>query len=133
MSMSAVPSRLSPHSLAPAAPAADVTRLRVRARRGALTRAGRADHGRVHGELTGRTERALGQVELDPDRGVAAALRAAARTAGGRRARAAEELVEQVAQRREPGPERACPGPGARAGERVDAHVVHPALLGVRQ
>src|SRR6202034_3596919 len=56
-----------------AAPAADVAGLRVGARRGALARAGRADHGGIDGELAGGAERAFSQVELDPDRGVAAA------------------------------------------------------------
>src|SRR5260370_29731 len=106
ISMSAGPSTPSTNTLAPspaapnrprsAAPAADGTGLRVRARRGPVAGAGGADHGRVHGELTGGAERALGKVELDPDRGVAAALRAAPRAARrGTAAGRAEELVEQ--------------------------------------
>src|SRR6266487_36889 len=51
-----------------AAAAADVTGLRVGARRGALTGAGGTDHGRVHGQFPGGAERALGELQLDPDR-----------------------------------------------------------------
>ena len=117
-----------------AAAAADVTGLRVGAWRGALTGAGGADHGRVHGEFPGGTERALGEVQLDPDRRVTAALRAAARAAArGAAAGRAEELVEQVVQGIEPRAERAGPGARRARGERVHAHVVHPALVGVGQ
>src|ERR1700730_879826 len=90
-----------------AAAAADVTGLRVGARRGALTGAGGADHGRVHGEFPGGADRPLGGLQLDPDRRVAAALRAAARPAARRAAAGrAEELVKQVIQRIEPSAER---------------------------
>src|ERR1700749_1385367 len=82
-----------------AATAADVTGLRVGARRGALTGAGGADHGRVHRQLPGGAERALGEVQLDPDRGVGAARRAPPRPGGRGAPRRAEELVEQVVQR----------------------------------
>jgi hypothetical protein len=117
-----------------AAPAADVTGLRVGARRGALTGTGGADDGRVHGEFPGGAERALGELQLDPDCGVAATLRSAPRPAGRcAAARRAEELVEQVVQRVVPLAERAGPGTRRARGERVDAHVVHPALLGIRQ
>ena len=95
--------------------------------RGALARAGRADHGGVHHQLPGRPERAFGEVEVDPDGGVAAPAGAAARPP---RARAgAEERVHDVAER-EPGAEPARPGrPGP--GERVGPQVVHLALLRV--
>src|SRR6202012_2435131 len=88
-----------------AAAAADVTGLRVGAGRGALTGTGRADHRGVHGQLAGRPERALGQVQLDPDRRVAAGAGPAARAAGRRSPGAgAEERVHDVAER-EPRPE----------------------------
>src|SRR6202034_2397059 len=73
-----------PPDLADLAPAlADLARRRVRAWRGALTGAGRADHRGVHRQLAGRAERALRQVELDPDRRVPAAPRPAARAPAG--------------------------------------------------
>src|SRR5690242_16270144 len=111
-----------------AAAAADVTGLRVGARRGALTGAGGADHRGVHGQVPGRAERALGQVEIHPDGGVPAPPGPAARATGGRTG--PEERVHDVAER-EPGPaEAARPG---RTGprQRVHAHVVHLALLGI--
>src|SRR5215471_8989357 len=119
-----------PGDLAYLAPAgAHVAGLGVGPGRGALARAGRADHGGVHHQLPGRPERAFGQVEIDPDGGVAAPAGAAARPP---RARAgAEERVHDVAER-EPGAEparRAWPGPGP--GERIGAQVVHLPLLRV--
>ena len=80
-----------------AAPVADVAGDRVRARRGALARAGRADDRRVDDQLPGRAERALRQVQVDADGRVAAAPGPAARTA--RRSSAAEERVHDVAER----------------------------------
>src|SRR5215467_386995 len=107
--------------------AADVTGLRVGARRGALTGAGRADHRGVHGQVPGRAERALGQVEIHPYGGVPAPPGPAARATGGRTG--PEKRVHDVAER-EPGTEAARPG---RTGprQRVHAHVVHLALLGI--
>src|SRR5207248_2948590 len=117
-----------PGDLAHLAPArAHVAGLGMGAGRGALARAGRADHGGVHHQLPGRPERAFGAVGVDPDGGVAAPAGAAARPP---RARAgAEERVHDVAER-EPGAEPAGPGrPGP--GERVGSQVVHLALLRV--
>ena len=70
-----------------AAAVADVAGHRVRARRRALTRAGRADDRGVDDQLPGRAERALGQVQVDPDGGVAAAPGPGARSARGARRR----------------------------------------------
>ncbi len=111
------------------AAAADVAGLRVGARRAALARAGRAHDRRVHHQLAGGAERALVEVQLDPDRGVAAAARPAARPAGGRPG--AEERVHDVAER-EAGPEPAGAGTAGR-GERVRAQVVHLPLVRVGQ
>src|SRR6202044_619921 len=125
-----------PGHLADLTPATtDVTGLRVGAGGGALTGTGRADHRGIHGQLPGRAERALGQVQLDPDRRVAAAAGPAARAAGRRSPGAgpgAEERVHDVAER-EPGPEPAgrSGGPGVGPGKRVAAHVVQLALLRV--
>ena len=109
-----------------AAAAADLAGLRVGTGRGALTRAGRADHGGVHDQFPGGPEGALGQVQLDPDRGVAAAPGPAARAPGGRPG--PEERVHDVAER-EPGAEAARPGPAV-GRERVRALVVHLPLPG---
>src|SRR6185437_896622 len=69
-----------PGDLAYLAPArAHVAGLGMGPGRGALARAGRADHGGVHHQLPGRPERAFGEVEVDPDGGVAAPAGAAAR------------------------------------------------------
>jgi hypothetical protein len=122
-----------PGDLADLAPAAThVAGLRVGAGRGALAGTGRADHGGVHGQFAGGAERALGQVQLDPDGGVAATPGPAARAAGGAPGPGAEERVHDVAER-EPGPEPAGRPGRARVGpgERVGAHVVHLALLRV--
>src|ERR1039457_867264 len=111
-----------------AASAAHVAGLRVGARRGALPGAGRADHRGVHDQLPGGPERALGEVQLDPDGGVAPAARAAARAPGS--GAGAEKLVHDVGDR-EPGTEA---GTTRRAGsrrERVRAQVVHLPLLRV--
>src|SRR6202021_2773236 len=81
-----------------APPGADLAGLRVGAGRGALARAGRADHRGVHGQLTGRAERALRQVELDPDRRVPPAARACPRAAGRAGARRAEDGVDELAE-----------------------------------
>src|SRR6202034_812461 len=110
-----------------APPGADLAGLRVRAGRGALARAGRADHRGVHGELTGRAERALRQVEFDPDRRVPAAPRPAARAPARARARGAEDRVDELAER-EAGraAEPAAPGRArARGGGRGAAPGVH--------
>src|SRR6185437_8648927 len=118
-----------------AAPRADLAGLRVSARRRSLAGAGRADHGGVHGELAGRAERALRQVELDPDRRVPAAPRPAARAPGRARARRAEhgvnELAEREARRAAEASETARAS--TRGGERVAAQVVHLALVRVAQ
>src|SRR6516225_2835829 len=113
-----------------AAAAAHVARLRVGARRRALTGTGGADHRGVHDQVPGRAERAFGQVELHPDGRVPAppgpAARAVLRRAG------AEEGVHDVAER-ESGSTEAARARGARPGERVGAEVVHLALLGIRE
>src|SRR6185312_608199 len=120
-----------PGDLAYLAPArAHVAGLGMGPGRGALARAGRADHGGVHHQLPGRPERAFGEVEVDPDGGVAAPAGAAARPP---RARAgAEERVHDVAEG-EPSAEPARPaGPGRPGpGERVGPEVVHLALFRV--
>src|SRR5512146_1887088 len=122
----------APHLADLAASRADLAGLRVGARCGALTGTGRADHGGVHGQLAGRAERALRQVELDPDRGVPAAPCPRARSAGGGAARGAEHRVDEVAER-EAGrrAETAEASARARPGERIAAQVVHLALFRV--
>src|SRR6266480_2994725 len=110
-----------------AASGAHVAGLGVRAGRGALARAGGAHHGRVHHQFPGRPERALGEVEIHPDGGVAAPAGTAARPSGPRAG--AEERVHDVAER-EPGAEPARTG-GPGPGERVRTEVVHLPLLGV--
>src|SRR5262249_24826700 len=113
-----------------AAPRAHVAGLRMGAGRGALARAGGADHRRVHHQFPGRPERAFGEIEVHPDGGVAAPAGAAARPSRPRAS--AEERVHDVAER-EPGPEPPRPaGPGGSGpGERVRPEVVHLPLLGV--
>src|SRR5215467_2532417 len=87
-----------PGDLTDLAPAvAHVARGRMGAGRGALTRARRAHHGSVNGEFPGRAEHALGQIEIDPDGGVATAAGAAPRASRG--LAAAEEGVHDVAER----------------------------------
>src|SRR5215469_6485942 len=120
-----------PGDLAHLTPArAHVAGLGVGPGRGALTGTGRADHRGGHHQLPGRAERALGQVEIHPDGGVAAPAGAAARPPRPRAG--AEERVHDVAER-EPRAEPARPAwPGRpRPGERVGPQVVHLALLRV--
>src|SRR5215469_5904501 len=101
----------------------------VRSGRGPLAGTGRAHDGGVDDEFPCRTERALGQVQVDPDGGVPPAPRPAARTA--RRGPAAKEGVHEVAER-EAGRAETSPA-GSGPGERVRPEVVHLALLRVGQ
>src|SRR5260370_21897063 len=112
-----------------AAPAAHLTRVRVRTRRRALTRAGGADNRGVDDKLPGRAERTLGQVKLDPQGGIAASSGPPARPACARSR--PEERVHDVAERKSRG-EPARPG-RARWRELVGAEIVHLALIGVGQ
>src|ERR1700761_9635331 len=116
-----------------APPGADRAGFRVSAGRGPLTGAGRADHGGVHRELTGGTEGALRQVELDPDRRVAAAPGPRPGAPGGPGAGRAEDRVHELAEGESRGAAEAAEPARAGPRERVTAHVVQLALLRVLQ
>src|SRR5659263_235152 len=109
-----------------AVPAADLAGARRRAGPAAGALAGRADDCGVDGHVAAGAESRIGQIELQPDQGVLAAPGARDRSAP-RRGTGAEERLEDVLEA-EAGTEPATVGRG-----RVDAAVVHLALLGVRE
>src|SRR3954451_13388864 len=95
--------------------------------------ADRAENRSVDLQLARRSERRLGEVDIEPDQRVLATAYPRTRPATARAARRtgpcpAEARVHDVGE----GEPRPRPGPAeARTVERVAAEVVHPALLGV--